>query len=464
MIDRDYYLKRLVDEADRRPVKILTGIRRCGKSFLFRQAIDYIKRCGIDDSCIVYLDFENFVLPETSNEQELQAYLESLGFIQNDDKKRFVFLDEIQKISGWEKMLSEFLSNQNIEFFIASSGTNLKNPALKEHLEGRYTEIKIHPLSYSEYRKISASLFEGRLENPDEFVKRPGSLLRKILERESPCDSLNKTPGLLERAMALRNEFDEIFKKYVLRGGFPGTLYCREFEEKNVLGDIYSSILYHDILSKHNIKNNELLEKIVKYIFEHIGDECSAQGISNYFKSKKYSKNISSIKRYLNHLEEAFVIKRIRRLNLETWSVQYAGSKYHAGNHALVYALSNNNSGLLRGVLESMLINELDRRGYEIYWGGFNQLRVEFAAKKENTLLLIQTVDQRDDIQTIQKKIEALDKIVLLNPTKVQLPFLLFFDKETEVEYENKRFTIPVGKESIAKYLSLPDFLLSETY
>jgi predicted AAA+ superfamily ATPase len=404
-------------------IRLLTGIRRGGKSSLLRQAMDSLRSRGVDDSHIIYYDFENYVLPEIQTSTELRRRIESL--LQKDGKF-YIFLDEIQTISGWEKTLAAFQAKNEIEFFIASSGIKFKNLKQKKYFGENCTEIKISPLSYSEYCKTSGKVFVQ-----------------------------SKSCGLLRRAIILKNSNHEIFDSYVKRGGFPGVLKCDETETAAELNNIYTSIMFHDVIVRQKIENSELLEKIIKYIFENIGGECSAGFLTKYFKEKNYTKNSSRIAAYIKALEEAFVIKRIRNLNLKTYSPNNAHSKYYIGDHALVYAVSNNNSFRLNDVLENILVNELERRGYEIYWGRHGTSIIKFVAAKEQNVVFIQTTDTlNDDDKSIRDKLTALINVPSPGDVVCQLKFFIFLNAAPELESEDGEI----------KRLSLPNFLLNEDY
>jgi predicted AAA+ superfamily ATPase len=423
IVSRDCYFNSLTDETAYPMAKILTGIRRGGKSHLLHLMIDHLKKCGVDSDHIIYHNFENLTLPELYNKNELQKYIDAL--LQNEGKF-YIFLDEVQVIPGWEKTLSLFFPEQRMEFFIAASGTNLKKIAKKneKYFNGNYIEIKINSLSYSEYRKA---------------------------QKNVP----NENRGLLRRAIAIRIESLAIFNKYISCGGFPGT-FCRdETEKKTALNDIYSSIIFHDVISKHKIKNPELLGKVIRYIFEHIGSEASAKKLKDYFLSKRYTKDISQIQSYLNHLEEAFFLKKIRRVNIQTKKIQNVCSKYYAGDHALIFSVCGNNGPAPCSIMENILVNELESRGFAVYCGSVNKSIVEFVAEKENTLLFIQTVNHiRDNIRTLNEKLSALCDIPLVDEQVRKLKYLLFFTDTEDIEQIHGEI----------KQLSLNDFLLSSEY
>jgi predicted AAA+ superfamily ATPase len=428
MFARKTYFNNIDTENADSTVRLLTGIRRSGKSSLLMQAMESLRVSGVDDAHIIYHDFENFVLPEIKNNAELRRHIESLL---KKDGKYYLFLDEIQAISGWEKTLSAFQSKQRLEFFIASSGNRLKILKTKKRFGEKWTEIKINPLSYAEYRKAN----------------------RKIL---APPD---KSRGLLRRAMLLKNANHETFNRYVERGGFPGVLKCGATETAAELNNIYTSILFHDVIVRQKIKNGELLERIIKFIFENIGGECSAGQLVKYFKGKHYTKNLSSVRAYIKALEEAFIVKRVRRLNLKTYRPLNAYSKYYVGDHALVFALSDSGNPRLRGIFENILVNELERRYYEIYWGKYGNAIVEFVGAKEKKAVFIQTTDVlKDDDNAIRNKLTALINIPPPGNNVCQLKFFIFLNAASGGLEGLER------NESEIKCLSLPDFLLCADY
>ncbi|MDR3302130.1 MAG: ATP-binding protein [Spirochaetaceae bacterium] len=404
-------------------VKILTGIRRGGKSHLLHLMIEYLKNQGVDSEHIIYHNFENLTLPELYKKNELQKYID--GLLQNEGKF-YIFLDEIQVIPGWEKTLPLFFPEQRIEFFVAASGTSLKKIAKRKekYVDGNYTEIQINPLSYSEYRKA---------------------------QKEVP----HENRGLLQRAIAIRIESRAVFTKYIQCGGFPAALCRDDTEKKTALNDIYASVVFYDVISKHKINNPELLAKVIQYIFQHIGSEASAKKLKDFFISKRYTKDLSKIQSYLNHLEEAFFLKKIRRINIKTKKVQRIKPKYYAGDHALISSVCGNNGPEPCSIMENILVNELENRGFTVYCGSVNKSIIEFVAEKENTLLFIQTVNHiRDNIRTLNEKLSALNDIPIINEQVRKVKYLLFFGETEDIEQIHGDI----------KQLSLNDFLLSGEY
>jgi predicted AAA+ superfamily ATPase len=423
MVPRDRYLDRLSGEAGCGSIKMLTGIRRGGKSHLLHLMIDRLRRRGVDDEHIAYHNFENCASQGTNAKNELQQYLEGLL---KTDGEFYVFLDEIQTIPGWEKTLSLFSSKQRIEFFIAASGTSLRKLAGKKNqsLYKKYTEIKIHPLSYSEYRKAQGCIqSEGH--------------------------------GLLRRAVAIRGESLIVFEKYMTRGGFPGTFSCDDAQKNTVLNDIYSSIVFYDVISKYKVGNPELLKRIILYVFEHIGAESSAKKLKEHLISKRYTKDLPKIQRYLNYLEEALFIKKVRRVNVKTKKIQHVCSKYYAGDHALVFSVCGSDSPKRCSIMKNILVNELEIRGFNVYWGAFKKSIVEFVAEKGTTLLFIQTVNNAEDnVRTLDEKISALRNIPLIDESVTKVKYLLFFSDTQDIEQTNGEI----------KQISLNDFLLRCEY
>jgi predicted AAA+ superfamily ATPase len=423
LFTRENYDHRIDSENTGSTVRLLTGIRRSGKSSLIRQAMEKLRARGVDDRHIIYYDLENYVLPEIHNNRELRQRIEKLL---KQDGKFYLFLDEIQAIPGWEKTLSAFQTKTSIEFFIASSGNSLKNFRGKKYFNKNWTEINIKPASYSEYRNTNRGI-----------------------------GGTGKPLGLLRRAMVLKNMNRETFNKYIAYGGFPGVLNSDENEKAVELNNIFTSILFHDVIIRQKIKDSELLQKIIKYIFEHIGGESSAGQLATYFRKERYTKNLGSIRIYLKALEEACIIKRVRLLNLTNYKPLNMNSRYYAGDHALVYAVSGSGNPRLYGILENILVNELERRGYEIYRGKYGKAVIEFVAAKEKKALFIQTTDiTKDDDKTIRDKLTALINVPSPPDDIFKLKFFIFFDAAPELE----------SGEGEIKRLSLPDFLLRKDY
>ncbi|MDR2509864.1 MAG: ATP-binding protein [Spirochaetaceae bacterium] len=422
-LQRDEYLRRIKSAGGESACLLLTGIRRCGKTYLLRELILAIKAEGVDDSHIIYYDFENFVFPRAKNHKALKAQLASLV---NAGEKYYIFLDEVQTFPGWEKAIIPFLTNDNISIYITSSGAEAGKISRKKNIGDKLTEIKVTPLSYSEYR---------RTQTPSER---------------------SDSHGLLQKASFIYEAQSIEFERYVARGGFPSTVFDTQLGAKTKLRDIYSAIIHHDVLEKSFIKNIELLEKIIKYIFENIGAEITVKSITKEFREEGYNKTLSGMSGMLKALEAALVIQKVRKINIITGKVQNAHSRYYAGDHALFHAISDNSDLAYYALLENIIVNELGRRGYEVYSGKIRRGFVDFAAQNSAKAVCVQTVVlDEDSDELIAEKESALEECAEFNG-KPAARFMVYLDHKAPPKAAS-------ASENIIQ-IALPDFLAGTEY
>ncbi|MDR2467845.1 MAG: ATP-binding protein [Spirochaetaceae bacterium] len=418
-ICRTVFSPRITDALDDSRIILLTGIRRCGKSFLVRELIASLKESGVEDDHIIYLDFEKIVFPEVQTQRELKQHLSKLI---TADKKYYLFLDEVQTISGWEKTLAPLVAQGSIALCVAVSGASYDKSGKKKLFASDWAEVKLSPLSYAEYRRV----------------------VKPVLDKQ-PL-------GLLQRAIAVQESAHTSFASYVEKGGFPATIFDEGLSYKTKLNDIYTSILHHDVIRRYNIKNTELLEKIIKYIFEHIGEECSAGKLTEHFKREKYTKNLSDISSIIRYLESAFVIVRLRMMNFVTMKIQAAHSRYYIGDHALFHAISCTINPARRGILENIIVNELQRHGCEIFSGKINAHSIDFVATSSDKIFCIQTIMSDDTLEMREAKEAALS--TLHEFVEIRAPLFLFVVYlDSVIEYEDRGGPL--------RHISLPDFLIS---
>jgi predicted AAA+ superfamily ATPase len=435
MLKRAAYLDRIKNTKNDSCIKLIAGIRYSGKTFLLCQVISELKLSGIDDEHIIYLNCESdiFEIPRTTREIE--------DFITQKTSKTgkyYLFLDEIQTISGWEKFLAALLQQKKLDIYISVSDAS---PLLKDtsRREKKYVLINFKPFSFSEYMRF--------------FVP----------EAKPGC-------GLLGRAMALKNSECDHFGNYMRYGGFPaayiglfdslaGLSGIRDEDIETILSrlnGIYSSILLHDVIRRAKIRNVDLLERIINIIFLNIGKQNSAQNITQSLRKDRYTKNLSLVPSYLKALENAFVIKKIYRCNLSTGKILRISAKYFIGDHALLNAVKGIKENTSEGILENVLVHDLERREYVVYTGKFDGRYVDFVAKRGNIFILLQTISKKTGNEALlEQKTETL---VLLNDNEkfsLQRKYVIFLDVDSSFGHET-------GAGTGIHYISLQDFLLLE--
>jgi predicted AAA+ superfamily ATPase len=369
MIVRDIYLRQLRNFIDKPFIKVITGLRRSGKSSILKLLSDEFMAKGIDESNIIYINFESFEFYEVDKADKLYKYI--LAKIVNN-QRYYILLDEIQEVAGWEKAVNSFLVDFNADIYITGSNSRLLSSELATYLAGRYIELHINTLSFAEF------------------------LLFKY-ERTHE-DSTNR-----------HHEFD-----YFLRmGGFP-VLHTGEYTFETaykVVYDIYSSAILRDTVQRYNIRDVELLERVVKYIFDNIGNKFSAKNVADYFKNQFRKIDLNTVYNYLNALEGAFIIYRIPRYDIKGKEILKTNEKYFVGDQSLLYSVMGFKDRLISGVLENIVMLEFKRRGYRVFVGKSGDNEIDFIAERNVQKVYVQVAYKMTEQTTIDREFRPLLEI-----------------------------------------------------
>lgn len=348
MIQRELYLKQIRPFIDKPFVKVLTGIRRCGKSSILMMLRDEIQSSGVASENIVYIDFENLDFAYLNTAEKLHSYVKKR---MTDESRYYILLDEIQEVKHWEKAVNSLISSTNSDLYITGSNSRLLSSELATYIAGRYVEIKINTLSFREY------------------------LLFKKVRTGAKPDNLR-----------------EEIRTYIRLGGFP-SVHIGEYEEDvayRIVNDIYSSVILRDTVQRHNIRNIELLERVVKFVFDNIGNSFSAKNVADYFKSQQRKVDLNTVYNYLSALESAYIIKKIPRYDIKGKEILQTNEKYYIGDQSLAYAVMGYKDRMIAGILENIVMLELDRRGYRVFVGKLDTKEVDFIAERKNEKVYIQ--------------------------------------------------------------------------
>lgn len=369
MIRRDIYLNRLAEYIDKPFIKVITGIRRCGKStILFLLKAGLIKR-GIRSDHIIYFNFESFEHFDIKSYEKLYASVKS----KISGKERFyILLDEIQEVRFWEKAVNSFMVDFNVDVYITGSNSHLLSSELATYLAGRYVEIHLHTLSFAEFL-LFRQKYTGR-EDSDHY-KEFGIFLRS--------------------------------------GGFPvlhtGT-YTDETAYK-IVYDIYSSAILRDTVQRYNIRDVELLERVVRFVFDNTGNRFSAKTIADYFKNQFRKIDLNTVYNYLKALEGAFIVYRVPRYDVKGKEILKTLEKYYPGDHALQYAVMGRRDRLIAGVLENIVMLELKRRGYNVFTGKSDEREIDFIGEKTGEKIYLQVTWKMTGKSTIDREFNPLLEI-----------------------------------------------------
>ena len=359
MIERPLYLDKIMPFVDTPFVKILTGVRRCGKSTILKMIIKKLKEeKQVDDEQILNYFF-NSMEYEDMTTKELYLELKS-KIIQS--KKTYLFLDEIQEIEGWEKVVNTLASDFDVDIYITGSNSRMMSSEISTYLTGRYITFHIYTLSFEEYLTFKKSY--TTLKN-------------------------------------LKQEFSQ----YVRLGGFPAT-HLQDYSQDEVytiVKDIYNSTIFSDIVRRTPVKKIEQLERVVKYTFNNIGNTFSAKSISNYFKSEQRKIDNETVYSYLEKLQKAYILHKCSRYDLQGKNILKTQEKFYLADVSLRYSVLGYTVDSVASSLENIVYLELKRRGCNVYIGKPKDKEIDFVATKQNEKIYVQ-VTQEIKSEKIQKR------------------------------------------------------------
>lgn len=366
MIIRDEYLRRMIDAKDTEFIKVITGVRRSGKSTLLLMFKDYLLSCGISEDNIIHINFESALYDDIKTYKDLYKYVKD----KNNNKKVYLLLDEVQNVESWEKAINSFKVDFNIDIYITGSNAYLLSSELSTLLSGRYIEIKMYPLSFKEY------LVFNSYDN---------------------------------------NNLDEKFNEYLKYGGLPAITLIKDNDELvlSYLNDIYNTIVKKDIIDRNSIKDTALLENIIKYLSNNIGSPISSNKISDYLNSNKIveKSNHQTIDNYLNMLEKSFIMYKADRTDIKSKSLLKTLGKYYisdTGIRNIILGFRNIDEGHL---LENVVYLELLRRGYRVNIGKTNDYEVDFVAENPNVIRYYQVTQSLMSEEVRNREIRSLESI-----------------------------------------------------
>lgn len=348
MILRSDYIEAVKPFMDAPLVKILTGVRRCGKSTIFEMIRQELLERGIPEDHIVIKKYTEMDIPDTITAK--QMYDELVSRVE-DDKRYYFLLDEIQEIKGWEKAVNSLLEGMNADIYVTGSNSKLMSSEISTYLTGRYISIPVFTLSFREYLEF---------------------------KKEST------------------QSYDKLLEEYIKFGGFP-IIALGEYEQQSayqIVDGIYHTVVSRDIVKRHRINKQDLFDRVVKYVIENMGKTFSASSISNFLKSENRKVSIESIYNYLRWLEQAFIIFPCERYDMQGKSVLKTQEKYYLTDVSFRYALFGYNRKMLDGVMENIVYLELRRRGYDVYVGKNNTKEIDFIAIHKDEKIYVQVCVQ----------------------------------------------------------------------
>ena len=403
MIERPLYVDKIMAYVDTPFVKILTGVRRCGKSTILKMIMERLKtERNIPEDRIISCRFDSMEYEDMTAKQIYTLLKEKLS----PAGKTYLFLDEVQEIKGWEKIVNSLASDFDVDLYITGSNSRMMSSEIATYLTGRYVSFRIFTLSFGEYL-----MFKSKFAN----VGEPKSELAN----------------------------------YVRLGGFPAThlqAYSQD-EIYTIVRDIYNSTIFSDIVKRNQVRKIDQLERVVKYTFNNVGNTFSAKSIADYLKAERRSLDNETVYSYLEKLEKAYLLHRCSRYDLQGKEILKTQEKFYLADVALRYSVLGYNADSVASSLENIVYLELCRRGYTVNVGKTGDSEIDFVAVRQNEKIYVQVTQEINSEKTEKREYSRLLEIPDNYPK-----FVLTTDEFAGGNYEG------------IKTMHIADFLLSAEY
>ena len=403
MINRPMYVDKIMGYVDTPFVKILTGVRRCGKSTILKMIMEKLQtEKNVEASQIASYRFDSMEYEDMTSKQ---MYTELKGRLL-DGKKTYFFLDEVQEITGWEKVVNSLASDYDVDIYVTGSNSRMMSSEISTYLTGRYIAFHIYTLSFAEFLT-----FKSRYK----AVSDPKAELTE----------------------------------YIRLGGFPAT-HLQDYSQDEIytiVKDIYNSTIFSDIVKRNQIRKIDQLERVVKYVFNNVGNTFSAKSISDYLKSEHRKIDNETVYSYLEKLEKAYLIHRCSRYDLQGKEILKTQEKFYLADTALRYSVLGYNSDSVASSLENVVYLELCRRGYAVHIGKTDGGEIDFVASRQNEKLYVQVTQMIRSESTEKREYDRLLSIRDNYPK-----YVLLTDDFAGGNYQG------------IKTMHIADFLLSNEY
>lgn len=403
MINRPLYIDRIMPFVNTPFIKILTGIRRCGKSTILKLLMNKIVEDQIaQENQIINFRFDSMEYDEMTS-KEIYEMLKNVILL---DKKTYLFLDEIEEVENWEKIVNSLMSDYDVDLYLTGSNSRMMSGEISTYLTGRYITFPIYTLSFREYLTFRSSY--------------------KTLDNKK-----------------------EEFIRYLKLGGFPATHLKEQTQDEiyTIVKDIYNSTIFTDIVRRNQIRKIDQLERIVKYTFQNIGNTFSARSISIFLKSEHRKIDNETVYSYLDKLEKAYLIHRCSRYDLKGRELLKTQEKFYLSDIAFRYSVLGYTKDSFASSLENLVYLELLRRGYEVFIGKTDHGEIDFVANRRNQRIYIQVTQEIRSEETEKRECGRLLEIDDNYPK-----YLVSFDDTISDNYQGIRT------------MHIVDFLLSEEY
>ena len=372
MVERKLYLDKIKSFVDVDLIKIITGIRRCGKSYFFKLIINFLIENGVNEDNILLIDLELPKFNHIKTREQLDEIV--LEFLEEHHDKTYLFFDEIQNVSQWEISINGYFKLSNVDIYITGSNSKLLSKELATFLTGRYISIEMYPFSFNEFIDFKEELNQ-----------------KAFFENEFNTD------------------IENYFEEYISYGGLPVTIDTKNHKEIT-LKDLYSSILLHDIVERYEIRNIGLFSRITMFILENIGNLISAHSIYTYLKHEKINITKSTIYNYLEYLQNAYILSKITREDLIGKKEINGSEKFYIMDQGFYKSQLEEKQLNIGRILENIIYLELLRNDCKVTVGTINNYEIDFVCKKDNKKFYIQVAYHLDE-KTIDREFRPLKQV-----------------------------------------------------
>jgi uncharacterized protein len=362
-IFRSLYWDKIAPFIDKPVIKVITGMRRVGKSYFLRQIVSELKNMGVPATNILQVDMEDMDYAHIQDARALHGYVSEIA--KTLAGKIYLLVDEIQEIDGWEKAIASFHKKENVDCYITESNAHLLSAELATLISGRYVEIPIFPLGFSEFREFKGATDATR---------------------------------------------EEDFRSFLHFGGMPAIFHFEQTEETiyQYNNAVFNTILLKDIVKRFKVRNVSLLERVAMYLFDNVGQLISANSISKFLKSQKIRAYPDTIAEYLGYFITAFTAHRAQRFDIKGKRLLEINDKYYANDLGMRHCLLGYRAGDIAQLLENIVFMELLRRGFTVHIGKQANFEVDFIAQKNDETLYIQVAYLLESDETRKREVRPL--------------------------------------------------------
>lgn len=368
MMKRELYMKQIRPFIGTELIKVMTGIRRCGKSVMLELIQEELMESGVDPAQFISINFEDMNYAHLQTAKALHDEITKRAI--NMDGKMYLFFDEIQEVTDWEKCINSFRITLDCDIYITGSNAKLLSGELATYLGGRYVEFVIYPFSFAEFLELYHTV--------------------------SPNTSVT-----------------ECFQKYLLSGGMPylANIRYEEAPSKLYLHDLFNSVQLKDILKRNKIRDVDLLERIIAYVIANVGTTFSATSLAKFLKNEKRTVSSETILNYIKYCCDAYLFYQVKREDLQGKQILASNEKYYIADHGIREAVFGGNMRDINLILENIIYLELLRRGYKITVGKLGDKEIDFVCDKQGEKLYVQVCYLLASEETIQREFGAYDNI-----------------------------------------------------